>query len=74
MDISEAEKDAFLSDLKDVFEKHRITIIGCGCCGSPFLMSVEESELPLSLTVNRRSYNSDWENLETHVASGKKKL
>lgn len=53
MEISEAEKDAFLRDLESVFMKHQIGIVGCGCCGSPWIGRLEANEIPVRLIVNK---------------------
>ena len=37
MTIEQSRIDAFLKELFELSLKHRISIGGCGCCGSPFL-------------------------------------
>jgi hypothetical protein len=34
---------AFLSDLAALTRKHRMVVVGCGCCGSPFLLETDDS-------------------------------
>lgn len=34
---------AFLSDLKELTVKHGVVIGGCGCCGSPWLMTAPKN-------------------------------
>lgn len=34
---------AFLNDLNELTRQHGIVIGGCGCCGSPYLMSFADS-------------------------------
>jgi len=34
----------FLKELSELTRKYRIAIGGCGCCGSPFLISFDERE------------------------------
>lgn len=34
--------DRFLDELSDLTEKYEIEISGCGCCGSPFLVDMEQ--------------------------------
>jgi len=36
----DAEAKAFLADLTQVSRKHGIAILGCGCCGSPYLKKI----------------------------------
>lgn len=33
---------AFLEELTELTKKYRVAIAGCGCCGSPYLTSVDE--------------------------------
>lgn len=33
----------FLKDLTKLSRKHKITIGGCGCCGSPYLVEIKKS-------------------------------
>lgn len=35
-------RDAFLSELRELTEKHGVVISGCGCCGSPRLTDLLE--------------------------------
>ena len=39
-----ARMEAFLEELKNLTEKYKIGIGGCGCCGSPYLIDFEEYE------------------------------
>ncbi len=41
---TEAEK-AFLQGLKDLTVKTGISIAGCGCCGSPYLVEINKEYL-----------------------------
>ena len=34
----------FLRDLRELALKHGLKVGGCGCCGSPFLMELEDDE------------------------------
>lgn len=34
----------FLEELTALTTKHRISIGGCGCCGSPFLLDLEDDQ------------------------------
>lgn len=36
------QEQAFLSELSELTKRHKITIGGCGCCGSPFLTAHSE--------------------------------
>jgi hypothetical protein len=38
--MTSAEQD-FLDELTALTKKHKITIGGCGCCGSPYLQAIE---------------------------------
>ena len=40
--IYEENIRAFLDGLTELTKKHQIKICGCGCCGSPFLVSINE--------------------------------
>lgn len=42
MKVNERAVKAFLKDLTKLSLKHGITIGGCGCCGSPWLMGHEK--------------------------------
>lgn len=33
--------EAFMADYEALCKKHRIIIVGCGCCGSPWLLDVD---------------------------------
>ena len=35
---------AFLKELAELSNKYRLTIHGCGCCGSPFLVAMKLNE------------------------------
>jgi hypothetical protein len=41
-DISAEATIAFLKELTDLSRKHRITIGGCGCCGSPYVAGMND--------------------------------
>jgi len=34
----------FLVELKALTEKYKVVIGGCGCCGSPYLYSMEDAD------------------------------
>lgn len=38
--LTSEEVDAFLAELTTLTQKHGIEIVGCGCCGSPWLARV----------------------------------
>lgn len=42
--ITPDEMDEFLRELSALTRKHKITIGGCGCCGSPFLDSLKDGD------------------------------
>lgn len=42
MTITEEARDAFLTELTALTQKHGIVIWGCGCCSSPLLKPLEE--------------------------------
>jgi hypothetical protein len=44
VDIDKERYNAFLKELTKITKKHKIAIGGCGCCGSPYLVSVEKSK------------------------------
>ena len=48
-------KEAFLKELTELTEKHGIVIGGCGCCGSPYLLTLKER---LSWEKKRKSKDS----------------
>ena len=35
---------AFIEELTALSLKHRVVILGCGCCGSPFLSPIKDEE------------------------------
>ena len=39
---------AFLEDLKKVYEKHGLYIDGCGCCGSPYVEEIGPMECAIN--------------------------
>ena len=41
--MTEQQIDDFMGDLMDLCRKHGVTIAGCGCCGSPFVHSSDQS-------------------------------
>lgn len=43
--MTEEAVKAFLEELSALTRKHRIEIGGCGCCGSPFLMEVNDGQV-----------------------------
>jgi len=43
--IDENDKKAFLEGLTKLTKRHGITIGGCGCCGSPWIMQYERDKL-----------------------------
>lgn len=40
--VSEEQIRLFLEDLSKLTRKHGIKIGGCGCCGSPFLIELDD--------------------------------
>lgn len=55
--MTEAEQ-AFLTDLTELTRKHKITIGGCGCCGSPHLTGHNEID-PIGHYVLNTPYRSE---------------
>jgi len=54
----------FLKELSALTLKYKVRIHGCGCCGSPFLLSIDEykNELNLGYCVNKKlKYNGNIE-------------
>lgn len=43
--MNEDKERAFLSDLEWLTRKHGVMIFGCGCCGSPSLVELDEEQL-----------------------------
>lgn len=43
-EISIEKLEKFLLDLSSLTIKYGIVIAGCGCCGSPYLKSLEEGQ------------------------------
>lgn len=41
-EVREATIEAFLRELTDLTRKHRVCIAGCGCCGSPYLLDLDD--------------------------------
>jgi len=41
-EIPKEDLKEFLKELSKLTRKHNITIGGCGCCGSPFLMRIKK--------------------------------
>ena len=37
--------DNFLKELKELSIKHKMTISGCGCCGSPIVCNINDNEI-----------------------------
>lgn len=35
---------AFLKELSALTRKHKISISGCGCCGSPYLQEISDED------------------------------
>ena len=50
--------DLFATDLKELLVRHRVTIGGCGCCGSPWIAPVEGGEKILGVYAQTLSFNS----------------
>ena len=42
--LSRTASSAFLKDLEELTRKHKIVIWGCGCCGSPGLIPLQDTE------------------------------
>ena len=36
--------DKFLSELTELSKKYKVVVSGCGCCGSPYLVDIEQHE------------------------------
>ena len=43
--MDDERKLLFLHEYQELCIKHQISIDGCGCCGSPFLVDLEQDEL-----------------------------
>jgi hypothetical protein len=43
VDLTREAEAAFLAELTELTRKHGITIHGCGCCASPYLMASTEA-------------------------------
>ena len=39
--ITRSQMNKFLEELSELTKKYNISINGCGCCGSPYLTSLE---------------------------------
>ncbi len=53
--------DAFLADLTGLAYKHKITIFGCGCCGSPMVELRDEVREGGHYVTNEYSFGDDLE-------------
>ena len=42
-DLEQRERQ-FLNELKELTLKYKLTVWGCGCCGSPSLQELEDGE------------------------------
>lgn len=54
--------ESFLSDLAGLAASHGIIVVGCGCCGSPFLMK-KEKDGHYSIRHVQRPSEETWEDL-----------
>lgn len=43
-ELSEENVKEFLKELSKLSRRYKVTIAGCGCCGSPFLHSMEKTD------------------------------
>jgi len=39
--VTEEQREAFLSDYKKLIEKHGIYVGACGCCDSPWIVTID---------------------------------
>lgn len=74
--MTEGEKiKAFLDDLTKLTQKHGIKIMGCGCCGSPFLDNLGKDSIystddePL-LDVDNLEYDEEQDEYIIHNCNG----
>jgi hypothetical protein len=49
--------ELFLSELTKLTNKHQIEISGCGCCDSPYLIDLKDSENHLEGQLSIRSWD-----------------
>jgi len=45
MAASNEQRKAFLEELSALSVRHKLVIAGCGCCGSPFVIPMDETEV-----------------------------
>ncbi|WP_326768619.1 hypothetical protein OG978_32510 [Streptomyces sp. NBC_01591] len=50
--------DAFLAELATLTTKYRLSILGCGCCGSPALQPLDRED-GVGLRYELLTYNRD---------------
>lgn len=43
-EFNEKQVKEFLKELSKLSRRHKIYISGCGCCGSPFLISLKKDD------------------------------
>ena len=67
--MSSEPYEDFLSELIVLTRKHSIKIVGCGCCGSPFLMELEEKEKAEPYRYFAQNYEHlRWDNENPYVS------
>lgn len=58
------EEDAkfkeFMDELTQLSKKHGVVVCGCGCCSSPYLLSMETSEVDGGYTIRYGCDNLTW--------------
>lgn len=57
MAISKEQQTAFLEGLRELSLRTRITVEGCGCCGSPYLYEMSNEVTDCHYTVDEDSSN-----------------
>lgn len=52
--------DEFIRELSALSKKYRIQIAGCGCCDSPYLLPIQDDDLPGSynITIDDTTYKN----------------
>ena len=58
--MTDKEKlDSFLEELSELSNKYGFEIGGCGCCGSPWVVSMDSGEFFENLTFEDNAYKFD---------------
>ena len=60
-EVREETIEAFLRDLTELTRKHRVTIAGCGCCGSPFLYEISDQQVAGKYSTSSDGADLTWE-------------